>query len=137
MSKQYFIHLHNCKFEVSQEDYIKFYKEKRREKYLYEADEAHGLVSYQANDGGEFSGEDYLVDTEQESIEDIVVKKVMTEHLRRAMQKLTEDERFLVLSLFSDEHNEVTMAELLGVNQSTISRRKDKIIAKLQKIIKN
>lgn len=132
MSKQYFIHLYDCKFEVEKKDYMDFYKQKRRVKYLREADESHGLVSYQANDGNDFSGEDYLVDAGQESIEEIAIRNVMIEHLRKAMKQLTTDELFLINALFFERKSERELSKTEGIPLMTLNNRKRRILSKLK-----
>ena len=135
MDKQYFIRLHNQEFEVSKGDYVDFYKEKRRVKYLYELDMAHGTVSYQAFDSDSYSGEEYIVDTNQEGVEDAIVKKLMIEHLHRAMESLTTDELFLITALFFENKSERELSKIADIPQKTINDRKKRILQKLKNLL--
>lgn len=55
--------------------------------------------------------------------------------LRKAIQHLKESERDLINDLFFNNKTEVQIAQDLGLNQSTVNRRKIKILAKLYNML--
>ena len=56
-----FIGLHSIIMEVSEKEYIEFYRNKRRQKYLDEQRRDNGDVSYDALNSDEFNGEEILI----------------------------------------------------------------------------
>jgi len=71
-----------------------------------------------------------------EDIEADVVKKIMIEKMMLCVEQLSSDEKSLIIALFFQQKSEVELAAELGINQSSISRRKDKVLAKLKKLVK-
>lgn len=67
-----------------------------------------------------------------DNTEDIAVRNLMIEQLYLALKTLSKDELELIYALFFREQSELYLADYHHVNQSTISRRKDKILAKLK-----
>lgn len=85
-----FIPLHGMLMEVSEDTYRDFYKNKRRQKYLYEQSEENGDISYDMLTTDEFSGEDILID----SSEDIAVQvehKIMADKLKQALFGISDE----------------------------------------------
>ncbi len=140
--KKYFIKIKNQLVEVSKEVYIFHYKTKRRALYLTERNQKHGVVSYHSQDilknlSEDITGEETIYDTYAPTPEDLTVESIMNEELHKALKFLTKDEMALIQALFFDGLTEVDMAKRYAVNQSTINRRKVKIIEKLKKFIEN
>ena len=81
--------------EVSKEDYAEFYRAKRRQKYLDERSADNGDFSYDMLTTDEFSGEDILI-ADQPDVCDTVVESIMTDKLRKAILKLTDEEQLLI-----------------------------------------
>ena len=84
---------------------------------------------------------DRLTDLAQQfaSAEDVeagVIKKIMIEKMMDCVELLPIDEKTLIIALFFQGKSEVEMAAELGINQSSISRRKNKVLAKLKKLVK-
>ena len=67
-----------------------------------------------------------------DNTEDIAVRNLMIEQLYLALKTLSKAELELIYALFFREQSELYLADHHHVNQSTISRRKDKILAKLK-----
>lgn len=122
--------------EVNEEIYKLHYKTKRRALYLKERDLAHGVVSYSQLDTEEMNGEETIPDLVSENVEDLVCKRLMIEKLKEALTFLSESEKELIFDLFFMELPETEVAKKYGLNQSSINRRKAKIIIKLKKIMK-
>lgn len=71
-----------------------------------------------------------------ESVEDIVIQKMVLEKLHMALAKLPEKDRELIVALFCEEKTERKYAEQIGVSPSTFHRRREKIIKKLKNYLK-
>lgn len=132
--KKYFIRVRGSLVEVDIAIYKSHHKMRRRAKYLRESDEAHGKVSYHALDTDDYTGEEILPDT-CESVEDAVVKKLMTEKLRKCLESLSISETKLIQALFYDGCSERKCAEMLGISQKGVNKRKKKILHKLNKLM--
>ena len=71
-----FLLLHGMLMEVTEEDYISYYKDKRRQRYIEERAKKFGTFSYDALTTDEFNGEDILVDSVTDiSKGDLVINK--------------------------------------------------------------
>ena len=122
--------------EVSEKEYIGFYRNKRRQKYLDEQRRDNGDVSYDALNSDEFSGEDILI-AEQPDVCDTIVESIMTDKLRKAILKLTDEEQLLIYRHYYAGISGTDLAEIYGVSQQAISKRIAKIRAKLKNLLEN
>ena len=61
----------------------------------------------------------------------------MTDKLRKAIKLLDEDERQLLNELFVENQGQRQLAEKYGCSQVAIFKRKERILAKLKKLMKN
>ncbi len=129
-----FIGLHGMIMEVSETDYLAFYRARRRQKYLAEAAAERGDVSYDALTTDEFNGEDALVDPGEDIAEALVWQSTL-DKLRMIIDTLPEEEKELIKAHFYDGKSQTALAEEYGVNQSNISRRIGKIIAKIKRLL--
>lgn len=130
-----FIPLHGMLMEVSQKEYSEFYKKQNRQRYLRLRSAKNGDVSIDMLTTDEFNGEDILVDYTQD-VEAIALKQVVINKLYESLSLLTEDEQRLIQEHFYLNISGVKLSEIYGVNQSTISRRIDRIVNKLKKLMK-
>ena len=139
MSKQY-IMKNGKAVEVSDEIYEILKKSDRRIKYV-----EHDLKETQ-----------YIIDQKKETVKEIpsredsldrltslgfdfadstadfdvaVLRKIM---LNQALEKLSDEERYLITQLFYFGRTERSLAEELGVSQYTVNRNKHKILKKLK-----
>ena len=139
MSKQY-IMKNGKAVEVSDEIYEILKKSDRRIKYV-----EHDLKETQ-----------YIIDQKKETVKEIpsredsldrltslgfvfadstadfdvaVLRKIM---LNQALEKLSDEERYLITQLFYFGRTERELAEELGVSQYTVNRNKHKILKKLK-----
>ena len=131
-----FIGLHSMIMEVSEKEYIEFYRSKRRQKYLDEQRRDNGDVSYDALNSDEFNGEEILI-AELPDVCDTVVESIMTDKLRQSLQLLNQDEKFLIHALYFERKSERKVSEETGIPQKTINDRKRRIIAKLKKLLES
>ena len=131
-----FLPLYGRLMEVSKEDYTEFYRAKRRQKYLDERSADNGDFSYDMLTTDEFSGEDILI-AEQPDVCDTVVEGIMTDKLRKAILKLTDEEQLLIYRHYYAGISGTDLAEIYGVSQQAISKRIAKIRAKLKNLLEN
>ena len=131
-----FLPLYGRLMEVSKEDYAKFYRAKRRQKYLDERSANNGDFSYDMLTTDDFNGEDILI-ADQPDVCDTVVESIMTDKLRQSLQLLNQDEKLLIHALYFERKSEPKVAEETGIPQKTINDRKRRIIAKLKKLLEN
>ena len=131
-----FLPLYGRLMEVSKEDYAEFYRAKRRQKYLDERSADNGDFSYDMLTTDEFSGEDILI-ADQPDVCDTVVESIMTDKLRKAILKLTDEEQLLIYRHYYAGISGTDLAEIYGVSQQAISKRIAKIRAKLKNLLEN
>lgn len=131
---KFFLPLYGMLMEVTEETYKKYYRDKRRQKYIDERSKANGDVSYNALDTDETLGEDVFADTKTD-VEAEVINKMTVAELRKAFLLLSPDERELIKILFIDGVTERKASEIYGVSQVAIHKRKNKILAKLKEFL--
>ena len=131
-----FIPLHGMLMEVSQEEYSEFYKKQNRQRYLRLRSAKNSDVSIDMLTTDEFNGEDILIDYTQD-VEAMAVKRMVINKLYESISLLSEHEQKMIQEHFYLNISEVKLSEIYGVNQSTISRRIDRIVNKLKKLMKN
>lgn len=134
--KEFFIRVKDELVEVTQEVYLNYYRAKRCEQAQIEKERRNRVLSYDAFDTSSTLGIEMLIDTASEEPEDIVVAKLMAEKLRACIAKLSNDERKLIYMLFFDEHSERETAQKLGISSMTVHNKKERILAKLLKLLK-
>lgn len=135
-SDKLFLPLYGRLMEVSQSDYEEFYRMKRRQKYLDERSADNGDFSYDMLTTDEFSGEDILI-ADQPDICETIVERMMTDKLRNAILKLTDEEQLLIYRHYYADISGTELAKIYGVSQQAISKRLAKIRAKLKNLLEN
>lgn len=128
-----FIPLHGMLMEVTQEQYISFYKDRRRQKYLRECSADNGDFSIDMLSSPEFDGVDILVS--DDDIVEHIVNKMMVDKLRDTLGLLTTEEIELIQDIFYNEITERELAVKHGVSQVAIHKRKKRILEKLKKLL--
>ena len=132
--RAYFINLGYAVMETNEIEYRRFYREKRRRKYVAEEAERVGEFSYDAPNNTELEvGSGKILDSEAEPFEDKVIYKVLSEKIPELLSILTEDERTFIKQIYFENKSENELAVIYGINQSNICRRKSKILKKLKK----
>lgn len=131
-----FIGLHSMIMEVSESDYIAFYREKRREKYLEECANKRGDLSYDALTTDEFNGENIVI-VPGDDLFEAVWRSIMLDKLQLVVPLLADDEKELIYTLFFTDMSEREYAAKQGVSQVAIHKRKIKILEKLKKLLEN
>jgi len=131
---KFFIPLHGMLMEVSHDTYKEFYKDKRRQKYLYEQSKEKGDISYDMLTTDEFSGEDILID-DSSDIPVQVERKIMADNLNQAILALPKEEQLLLYRHYYADISETELALLYGISQQAVSKRLAKVRAKLKKLL--
>ncbi len=126
-----FIPLHGMLMEVGEAEYRRFYRDRRRQKYIAEEAAKNGEVSYHAFGNGELSGESIIADMSL-SVDDAVSHKLMLEDMIRCFRQLDDTDRKLLTALYSDGRSERGLAKELGITHQAINKRQQKALAKLR-----
>ena len=129
-----FLPLYGRLMEVSKEDYEEYYRQRNRQIYIDRRASRNGDVSYNALTTDEFNGEDILI-AEQPDVCDTVVESIMTDKLKEAILKLTDEEQLLIYRHYYADISGTDLAEIYGVSQQAISKRIAKIRAKLKNLL--
>ena len=130
---KFFIPLHGMIMEVDEAAYRDFYKAKDRDEYLTWRTK-YKDISYSQFDDDECCGEDLLADDSEDIAEALAWQQIL-DKLRLIISMLPEDEKELIMAHFYKGKSQTALAEEYGVNQSSISRRISKILAKIKKLL--
>jgi RNA polymerase sigma factor (sigma-70 family) len=120
--------------ETDRTHYTEFYRDKERQRYLKKLDEIHGLLSIDAFDNEDDNGTDYI-QIESDDVADTVAHAMLVEKLRSVIYMLTEEEKELINMHFYLSIPQTEIAKIYGINQSSISRRINKILIKLKNLM--
>jgi RNA polymerase sigma factor (sigma-70 family) len=131
--KTYTLLVNKKRISVTEEVYKAYYQHKERESYLDKLSELNNLSFEECEEKG--IQIDYLLSQTQESAEDKLIKAEMLSRLSAAMEKLTEQERLLIYTLFFKGKSERELCAMLGIAKTTLHDRKTKILGKLKKIL--
>ena len=148
MSKEkrsYVIRIGGAPVEVTKSVYTEYFRAARRIRY-YEEDIKTGKILVSGDkvtfvpckeDSIERLEDEAGVEffDECESVEDVVIRKLMAEKLRRSLPLLEPDERRLIDELFFNGKSERQLAAETEIPRMTICSRKHKILAKLRKLL--
>ena len=129
-----FLPLHGMLMEVTPEQYRDFYKERRRQRYLYERSKENRDISIDMLTTEQFNGADILV-SDGMDIEEQVAYKLLLDKLHSCLALLTEEEQELIYALFFGEKTEREWSAETGIPQKTINDRKRRILSKLKKLL--
>ena len=129
-----FLPLYGSLMEISKEDYEEYYRQRNRQIYIDRRASRNGDVSYNALTTDEFNGEDILI-AEQPDVCDTVVESIMTDKLKEAILKLTDEEQLLIYRHYYADIPGTELAEIYGVSQQAISKRIAKIRVKLKNLL--
>lgn len=120
--------------DVTEEVYYAYYRMANREDYLVRRDREKGVYSYHAWGTQEWNGEEILRDEGADVLE-ILTKQEERETLYQALCQLKEKDRQLIEELYFNERTERELAEMLGVRQPAVHKRKVRILESLKKYL--
>ncbi len=132
--KRFFIAMDDTILEVTHEQYIDYYKDKRRQKYVDEEAVAAGVFFADDLTDSSINGEVIFVDTAPD-VCDSVMKQMLIDKMHEALALLPEDERELIVRIYFDDETERQLADEFHLSQGAIHKRKSKILEKLKQIM--
>ena len=133
--KKYYIYVPEASVEVTEEVYRAYYQEDRYGRTVEEKDRRNGLTSYDELDTAELTGQEMIPDRAAISVEDAAIDRVMRDKLRRCLPLLDESEEQLICAIFYEGLSERECAEILGISQNAVNKRRKKVLAKLRRLI--
>lgn len=133
--KQYYIKIKETQVEVSKELFLEYMKMHDEERNDYRRDEYHRLVSYNNLDIDDVLGIDTISDYQYQDIADLVHQKMQLEKLNLAFDSLSTKEKWMISQVFYHEKTEREIAKELNITQKAVNKQKQKILAKLKKMI--
>ena len=123
--------------EVSFEEYTKWKREYDHHRSIRNHGKEVQILSLDRPmpDGGYISE---LLLPDDESMEDMIIKKLEQEHVRQAVQLLPEEDRQVIHTMFYRDVplTEEDAAKVLGLSKSALHRWKKKIFRKIEKIMR-
>lgn len=128
--------------EVPSEKVSEIRSEKNHEDYLDKCEEetCYKTVSFEdlPHDDGIISGEE-LIDRGDENIEDTAIYNMNLESLHMELQALSQEEFAIMQCLYLSKNpiTEKKLASVLGISQQAVHKRKESILKKLKKVLKN
>ncbi len=135
-NRMLFLPLYGMLMEVTPMTYEEFYREEHRQKYLKRLSVKNNDLSYDLLSNDEFNGEDILID-ESQSVCEKAIENILIEQLRLSIQKLSAEEKNLIVAHFFDETPQTVLSQLYGVSQQAMNQKIAKIVKKLRKLIEN
>lgn len=120
--------------EVTREVYLCWYSGRRQERYLLERDQESGLVSLDApaDVNGEPASYGSVIPS-PENLEEMVIRKLLTQKLRKALKKLTPDEQKLIYALFYQNIGVRRYARQKGITHHAVQKNRDSILNALRR----
>ena len=133
-----FIPIQGCLLEVVREQYTDFYRDKERWRYLQKLDADNSLMSLEAIENADDSGNGFeFIADETVDVAETVVRRMMLDKLKSSLTLLSEEERTLIQQHFYEGKSQVELSRIYGINQSSVSRHIMKILQKLKKLLEN
>lgn len=144
--KNLYLYIDGKPVKVTEDVYREFMHYERKERYFMEDLKAERMVIDQETQlvkvipSREDSYErllekDQQFETTDELAEDTAMKRILLEKLETALHTLDDQELELIQELFYLEKTERDIAALLQISQNTVNYRKNKVLAKLRKLI--
>ena len=117
---------------VSEDIYLEYTGMARRERYLYERDEDHGLVYYSDFDDAETTGEESIPDPAGASAEDEAIKNILIREMLSYVSSLSKADQKLIDLVYYQGMSLREAASELGVSHTTAIKRHSNLLAKLR-----
>lgn len=117
--------------EVDEPAYREHYRICRRMRYLMEMEQQVQILSFE--DCIEAGLEGSILSAETEKMPDAIAEgKDTIQRLRRAIDRLTNEERDLILALFFFHATQEKLARRHGITQAAVSQRLQRILQKMR-----
>lgn len=128
------IRIGDVMFLVTGDEYSEYYAELERKKYISRKEKGRN-ISYETAIKDELPI-DILSATPPISVEDEAEKNILIEVMLKAIAKLNDSEKKLIKWLYFDEFTTREIAEIIGVNHSTIIRKKAFVLERIKNIMR-
>lgn len=122
--------------EVTREVYEEYHRMERRERYLVEKDQANSLVLFSSL-RAENSTTDIPVRDMETDVEEEVIKQMFLDKLPKALALLSDEEIEMIRDLYWKDISIRELAKKTDTAKSTILSKRDRILAKLRKVLEN
>ena len=131
--KQYFVQVGNRQVEVNHELYLEIYKD-----YLYEKNQErkrrrYNVLSLDAMNEENNNVYDFVPDP-RSNTEEEAIHKVTMHKIKEILKKIDPDNIIALNYLF--QYSEQEISAILGMKQSTLNKKKRKILKCLKKFLK-
>ena len=130
----YYIYVEKQKVNVTEVVYKEFCRGERKEKYFKESDSHNQVYYYDALDDEDYNGEEMFADA-TDSVEALVMKKVLYEKLYQCILLLDENERLLIRCIYYNGESLRRIAQREQVPVTTLQYRHKKVLMKLKKLL--
>ena len=130
---KYTLLVNKKRISVTEEVYKAYYQQKEREAYLDKLSRKHHISIEECEEKG--IQLNYIFSQEQESAVDKLIKEEMLTKLAEALYSLSEQERWLIYSLFFKGKSERELCATLEIAKTTLHDRKIKVLQKLKKLL--
>ena len=133
-----FIPVQGCLLEVDEKNYKEHYKEKERNRYLhildikYRLGSISAMIQYQNEE--DFS---YIVADEEYDVESRIIDKIMTQKLRCVLSEASQEEVRVIDLIYNKQLTQREAAKELGIPQSTLEYRLQKIHDSIRNNLEN
>lgn len=117
--------------EVTREVYLEWYQSRRRERYQQERKQKYGVCSL---DALEEKGTAVIPVTD--SLEEVAIRAICVDKLRKVMDGLPEEDAYLLYLLFFEELSVKDAAQVCGCSRKTVENRRRRILRELNEKMK-
>lgn len=133
---KYYIRCAGQLVEVDETVYYTYYKMDRRERYLVERDQAHGLVSYDALDFETSFGLEQNPHLSGRCIEKQLIRKEVCRILHEVISELAPIDQAMIYAVYFEGVSVTQYAKRIGRSQSGLSRRHKITLSKLKDLLR-
>lgn len=135
VEKQFVIEINGKSYETTEEVYKAYFSMEYHEQYLEKKSRNYNL-SYEGLAEAGYLTEERLTNPPK-SIIDTVVSTILIEKMLQGVDQLQADEKWLITELFFEGKSEREISRESGIPRKTLSYRKEVILLKLKKYLKN
>ena len=131
-AKKKFVPVHGYLLEVDEKTYSEIYKERERNRYLYQIDRKNANYQKESSLNNEILLDVNLVD---DGFENRMIDRVMIDKLLSTLELLSADEQHLIDLIYFRDMSQRQVAKILKTSQSTLEYRINKLLHKLKSLM--
>lgn len=132
-----FIPVQGMLLEVSKKVYKDFYRNYERARYLSKLNKKFDIIPLETADNLNVSATNNRVENEVADVVDTISNRIIVDKLYKCLDTLNEEDKNLIKSIYFVGMTEREIAEVQGVSQVAIHKRKHRILRKMKKFIEN